>query len=144
MRVGFTGTSQGMSQFSLEALAQFLRESAPTEFHHGDCVGADCQAHNVAVSLHVPRVIIHPPQDPKKRAWTLRLGLTPAFDTTVIERREYPYLVRNHHIVDETDMLVATPATRNEVLRSGTWATVRYARSLGRPVHLILPGVVGG
>jgi hypothetical protein len=34
---------------------------------------------------------------------------------------------------------VAAPRTPIETLRSGTWATVRYARAYGRPVWIVLP-----
>lgn len=35
--------------------------------------------------------------------------------------------------------MLAAPATDQEILRSGTWAAVRYARKVGVPVHLALP-----
>jgi len=45
-----------------------------------------------------------------------------------------PYLSRNRAIVDETEMLIATPAEFTEQQRSGTWSTVRYARACGKKV----------
>jgi len=36
-----------------------------------------------------------------------------------------PYLTRNKDIVRDTEMLVAAPADETEVIRSGTWSTVR-------------------
>lgn len=39
-----------------------------------------------------------------------------------------PYLERNNDIVKNSDVLVACPASKTEVLRSGTWATIRKAR----------------
>lgn len=35
--------------------------------------------------------------------------------------------------------MIATPSSKEEELRSGTWSTVRYARKLRRPVTLIYP-----
>jgi hypothetical protein len=40
-----------------------------------------------------------------------------------------PYLARNKDIVDACTILIATPAQNSEIQRSGTWATVRYAKS---------------
>jgi hypothetical protein len=46
---------------------------------------------------------------------------------------------RNHDIVDETELLIACPGELAEAVRSGTWATVRYARKLGRPIVIFWP-----
>lgn len=50
-----------------------------------------------------------------------------------------PPLVRNHDIVDSTELLIACPKEQVEVLRSGTWATIRYARKKEITVWLIDP-----
>jgi hypothetical protein len=71
----------------------------------------------------------HPPSNPSKRAFY-------AYDLTLIEAR---YLERNHHIVDMTDMLVATPGEPEEQRRSGTWATIRYASKQDKPLYIIYP-----
>jgi hypothetical protein len=80
------------------------------------------------------RIVIHPPTDPKKRA----------FCKGAAEIREpKPYLDRNHDIVDEgSGLLIAAPFQEEEILRSGTWATVRYAWKIGRAldVFVIRPG----
>lgn len=46
------------------------------------------------------------------------------------------YMKRNDRLVELADTLVAFPRTRQEVLRSGTWATIRRARKAGIPVEL--------
>jgi hypothetical protein len=131
MKIGFTGTQYDMSaaqEFALQALLE-LRYSC-NEFHHGDCIGSDAKAHVIAKALRY-RPIIHPPIDPKKRAWCE----APACDI----REPKPYLERNKDIVDETELLLATPAEATEQLRSGTWATIRYARALKRKIIIIRP-----
>ena len=102
------------------------------EFHHGDCVGADSDADHI-VRLVSPRakIHIHPPEKDFKRAHTFIEG-----DTMYPAK---PYLDRNHDIVDAVDILFATPKTNGEVIRSGTWATIRYARKQGKKVVLIRP-----
>lgn len=53
---------------------------------------------------------------------------------------EEAFLKRDHRIVDVTDKLIAAPGQAAEVLRSGTWATVRYAVKIGRPGLTVYPG----
>ena len=126
LHVGFTGTREGMSPGQRHNLMLILegayksRGSTGAVLHHGDCVGADAEAHELAQSLGLA-VVIHPPTNPKARAYCQGA-----------ERwhQELDYLVRNHEIVRCSDLLVAAPAGV-EVHRSGTWATVRYARKTG-------------
>jgi hypothetical protein len=106
-----------------------LVENGMRELHHGDCIGADAEADAIARKLGLA-IVVHPPTDPKKRAFCSQPG-----DRT---HAPLPYLVRNHAIVEACNLLIAAPHTDREVLRSGTWATIRYARSLGVTV-LILP-----
>jgi hypothetical protein len=127
MRIGFTGTSRGMTQAQQDVVSALLAAEG-TELHHGDCLGADAQAHDLAEQLGVGTVI-HPPTDPKLRAFKVGDEV----------RACRPYLQRNHDIVRETQLLIATPRTEHEELRSGTWATVRFARRLGRPIRLVMP-----
>lgn len=136
-RVGFTGTQNGMtdSQFryvvtvlAMRALVTSTVAFEQAEFHHGDCVGADAEASLVARAMGF-RVVMHPPVDPSKRAFTI----------ANVTRPPAPYLKRNEAIVDETDMLLATPATAREQTRSGTWATIRYALKNGKHVIVIKP-----
>jgi hypothetical protein len=96
--------------------------------HHGDCIGADHHAHGIAREAWLS-VAIHPPANPDKRAWCIG-------DHTWMPK---PYLDRNHDIVDATVGLIAAPGEFKEQFRSGTWATVRYARKVGKPVVLVLP-----
>jgi hypothetical protein len=131
MKVGFTGTQSGMSRHQAAQLIDNLVALECTEFHHGDCIGADNQADVLARNI-VGRIVVHPPTNDSKRAFTTRKAGT-------VVRPPKPYLERNHDIVDETDVLIATPRDeRVEELRSGTWATVRYARKQGKRV-IILP-----
>jgi hypothetical protein len=130
--IGFTGTARGLTPGQLHELRTTLewliRHHGPITLHHGDCVGADAQAHTVAKELGCP-VVLHPPDNPVARAWKFGPG-----DGMRVPK---PYLVRNRDIVRETDILVAGPAQDQEVLRSGTWATVRAARKAGQVVILL-------
>ena len=44
------------------------------------------------------------------------------------QQPQKPYLERNRNIVDNTTMLVAFPNNNKELLKSGTWSTIRYAK----------------
>ena len=129
--LGFTGTQKGMSDKQKREFLGLLVQLTPTVLHHGDCVGADADAHDL-VKQAAPgcRIVVHPPVDDSRRAFCEGATRTlPAL----------PYLTRNQQIVRNCTLLVATPRSRAEELRSGTWATVRYARQKRVPVHIIYP-----
>jgi hypothetical protein len=127
--LGFTGTQVGMSHDQLMLFADFIVHVKPTQFRHGDCIGADKQAHDIVRAI-LPDcdIIIHPPIKGDKRAF--------CNGDAILAPREY--LDRNHDIVDCCDILIATPKRNMEELRSGTWATVRYAVKSHKSVKLIL------
>lgn len=131
-RFGFTGTQDDLTPEQLGSLRGVFGLAAltenVTEFHHGDCVGADAAAHDVAVTCGWP-THGHPTNIEGKRAFK-RCDVTyPALDP----------LVRNQVIVDSIDQLVACPGEMHEVQRSGTWATVRRARKAGIPIVYCYP-----
>jgi hypothetical protein len=128
MKIGFTGSRRGMTADQENAVTHLFADSGATELHHGDCYGADLQANDLAVHYDM-RIILHPPDDPKGRA----------FCASHESREQKPYLDRNHDIVDETDILIACPNTTKEVQRSGTWATIRYAERKKKDILLIYP-----
>jgi len=135
--VGFTGTQIGMTAAQKETFRGILRFLDPTSFHHGDCIGADAEAQGMAAEMDCPTVG-HPPDNASKRA----------FCDDTRSHPTKPYLERNRDIVDSVKVMIATPKGFEEELRSGTWATVRYAKRIGRYVHIIWPDgsteVVGG
>jgi len=128
VRIGFTGTRRGMTEAQRTTLEAVLAKLRATEFHHGDCIGADAEAHDVAVAMGC-EIVIHPPITEAERAWKVAPRI----------HAPKPYLVRNRDIVRDTEMLIATPAEETELLRSGTWSTVRFARKAGRVVWVVLP-----
>lgn len=133
MKIGFTGTRVGMSPLQTTMLTMIVVSlKSITEFHHGDCVGADEQALKCIQVLKIPglRCICHPPVVDRYRART----------TTNDEvRTRKSFLERNKDIVNECDILIAAPGGMVEVIRSGTWSTIRFARKQGKPVVPIFP-----
>lgn len=118
--LGFSGTQVGMSYSQVDWFGGFILRNNPSFFHHGICIGSDFQAHNIVRSL-LPKCVIvgHPPTNTSKMALGVRCD---------IMREPKPYLERNHDIVDESERFVGMPRYAYEELRSGTWATIRYAR----------------
>jgi hypothetical protein len=127
VKVGFTGSRGGITHAQSEQLTiQFHRVGA-TDLHHGDCRGADEAAHKIGRQLGL-YIVGHPPTASGLRAFCVCDQL----------RDPQPYLVRNRAVILETELLIATPSGP-ERLRSGTWATIRYARRMRMPQIVIYP-----
>lgn len=127
MKVGFTGTRYGMTKAQWGVVWELLEDDFEAEeLHHGDCLGADAQADKIATMLGL-KTVSHPPLNSKHRAWLSAHEL----------RIPQDYLVRNRAIVDETEVLIATPLRSTDQQRSGTWYTIRYARDQGKEVYLV-------
>lgn len=127
--VGCTGSREGVSSGQRAALCQILeRLFVPDSvLHHGDCVGSDAEIATLGRHFGF-RLHSHPPTNPRFRA----------FVDSDLFSSPLPYLRRNEVIVESVTLLVATPGGSEE-LRSGTWSTVRYARSLRVPIVLCWP-----
>lgn len=131
LRIGFTGTAKGMTPYQATRVNLYLAsfaERGAVEFHHGDCIGADSEAHDLARKNGL-LIVGHPPVDPKARA----------FRECDMLWEELPYLVRNHDIVHATNIMIVAPRSRREELRSGTWATYRYAMAANRDCRMAWP-----
>jgi len=127
--LGFTGTRLGMTQYQKKIFYQLAKEIDLKQFRHGDCIGSDKQAHTAIRRLKSKSIIVgHPPKYQKYRA----------FCKCDILTKPDNYLERNKAIVDNSDILIATPNGK-EKLRSGTWSTIRYARKKQKPIYIIFP-----
>ena len=126
MKIGFTGTRNGMTEAQKQQLYKLLSQYSG-EFHHGDCVGADTQAHEIAKELGF-KLILHP-----------STAITRAWNTGDYENVPAPPLVRNKHIVNETQFMFATPKEEGVVSFGGTWHAIRYAARQHRNVFIIWP-----
>ena len=130
-RVGFTGTRNGMTLPQKKVVQLLLREFKERGFlwlHIGDCVGADTDAYCIAKE-HNMAVHIHPPDNPSYRS----------FLVGAMEDLPNSYRERNKAIVKASEALLATPEGFTEIIRSGTWSTIRYARRQKRPIIIIWP-----
>jgi hypothetical protein len=129
MKAGFTGTREGLTPLQEHTLKYMFSEHNFNEFHHGDCVGADLTAHKLVRNLGGIRIIVHPPINNKHRGYAGH-----GYEI----RDPKPYGDRNQGIVDACDILFACPKGE-EILRSGTWQTIRFARKANKKVIIIYP-----
>lgn len=130
--VGFTGSRDGLTTGQtrqvIALLVDLQQHHGARVFHHGDCLGADDQAATIAHNLGY-HVVAHPPTNRRLRAYGY-------YDEV---RPQLPYLARNRAIVDACRRLIACPSSPIEEQRSGTWATIRYARTVGVRMCVVTP-----
>lgn len=118
--VGFSGTRKGMATAQKLKFLDIIDRLNVGILHHGGCIGADMDAHNLVGKLGIRRVV-HPPVNKKA------IG---DYSNAEEIREEKGFLDRNRDIVDEgDDGLIATPlGIESDFPRSGTWFTIRYAK----------------
>lgn len=130
MKLGMTGNRDGFTDKCKERLIYFLNNTKIDEVHHGDCLGSDQQFHEIITERsELIKIIIHPPKINTMRAFCKSDNILPVKD----------YLERNRDIVNNTELLLAFPSSDKEVLRSGTWSTIRYAQKMNKKVLIFLP-----
>jgi len=133
VNIGFTGTQEGTTPNQFASFCKLVRAlsalDADNVFHNGDCIGAD---EETAIFVHTQgwKIHLHPPLNNGKRAFLDKIA------TWVSPRLQY--LDRNKNIVNESNILIATPSGP-EKLRSGTWSTVRYAIAKQKRTYIIYP-----
>lgn len=132
---GFTGTGQGMAPNQRLKVLRLLQSLGVNELHHGDCIGADAQADDIAEWLRIS-IVVHPPSDERRRAFCLTNELRSLLPPK-------GYLARNRDIVKAAvDGMIAAPSTRTpppSLRGQGTWTTIGYARRAGRPLWIVYP-----
>jgi hypothetical protein len=141
VRIGFTGTRNGMTPHQKHRFVELIDARVKlydlVYFVHGGAIGADEEAdelfsdviYNNSMSYNI---IVWPASEARWRYWRKK------HVTHTIMPPEDP-LVRNRKIVDQVEQMYATPAEMSEVIRSGTWATIRYTRSQDKSLTIIFP-----
>lgn len=137
MIVGITGTVNGATSVQESTAHDLLHSFSFDTIIHGDAIGFDAQMHAVALekremdgSFGKPRIEVYPADFDDKRAFC---------EGADVIHDPMPPLQRNRLIAARCDLLIAGPMTAEEYLRSGTWATVRYARQLKKLIIRINP-----
>jgi hypothetical protein len=144
MKLGFTGSREGMTGAQKEWVRKFVAENTNSidEVHHGDCVGADDEFDDIVreFAMAYCKVISHPSNVDTSRAyvdWKPSVNNKPRLRTVVSEVR--PPILRDCDIVESVDVVIATPKTRERQKHSGTWFTYGYAKQKGKTAYLIYP-----
>jgi hypothetical protein len=130
LEIGFTGTRIGMNTIQTNIFEELIKSIDMDEFHHGDCIGADEEAHEI-VRKYKPdvQIFVHPPKEKKFRANCGGNYIAP----------EKNYIARDYDIVDACKRIIAVPYQKKELIRSGTWLTIRYARKANKEITIIYP-----
>lgn len=126
--VGFSGSRNGMTEAQSTMVWECLKRLRPEKLHHGDCVGADAQCHELALREGI-EIYVHPPKNEKLRAFCQ--------GGVVLESEDY--LPRNRHIVNVVELLIAAPSTSSHDHWSGTWYTINYAKKRRKTTFIVLP-----
>lgn len=130
MNFGFTGTRSGMTDAQKFTVERLLRDMEVQVLRHGGAIGSDTDAHYIALRLGV-YTIIYPSTVPGTQGR--------CEDANEVLDPMAP-LFRNKTIVRAgKDGLIATPDSRAERIRSGTWQTVRFARNSRRCIWIVYP-----
>jgi hypothetical protein len=131
MKVSFTGTRKGMTEWQKQQLRKWLLDHKEeiSLFAHGCCCGADVEAHAIVREVlgKGTYVAVFPS--------TAKTRMPVPSDANSVAAPKAPY-DRDRDIVKAgSDVLLAAPLDNPEkTLRSGTWATVRLAKKQGTEV----------
>lgn len=137
--IGFTGTRHGMTARQLHYVSWAIEDSlddadlvSPPAFwaHHGDCVGADREFHDLVRERFAcvgALVHVHPGPDGEHRANCDGDIVSPVL----------PHMRRNRVIVELCPVMIAAPYEDVEQDRGGTWATIRMARRAKRKLYVV-------
>jgi hypothetical protein len=130
--LAFTGSKDTITPAQVKQLENELRNKRDRGYlwmHNGDCVVSDHAAAMLWKKLN-GRVMLHPPIKNRYRA---------DFHQADIICEPADYLTRDRHMVDCSELIIGTPQTYEEQTRSGTWATLRYAKALRLERIIIFP-----
>ena len=121
--VGFTGTREGFTAVQTEyfrtILAGLALANREGNFPHGDCQGADAQAHDLVRDLCPD--------------WKIHIHPGPEGDPHRAHRKGdfyYPpktHFARNRDIVHASQLVVGVSVAPQRLERGGTWYTLDYA-----------------
>lgn len=138
---GETGTREGATRLQLASVGWLWSRYEIKSLHDGDCVGVDAQLYSLARTFGVGDIVIHPPTNPKFRAFC---GLSDdgkyIYQGVTVEPTQ-GYYVRDRAMVDATAAVVACPKQNLEQgkMTGGTWYTINYTRRQEKPLAIVWP-----
>ena len=136
MVLAFTGTRQGATEQQLKTAILHLSLEPQHYILNGACEGADRAIHGAILDAGLGGKVRFEfwPSNEEQNKWALKV-LRPKDLLFGIEKP----LKRNNFMINRAEGLMAMPKGYREALRSGTWATIRYARKIKKPVTIVWP-----
>lgn len=120
MKIDSTGSRNGTTDHPTTRVRQLLIRTCASDAQHRDCIGTEAGFHAICIELGVAAVV-HPASN-----WKSRAHRSPVLAT----RSPLPYPQHNQTIVRSMVALIAA-VSGPERVRSGTWATIRFAENCG-------------
>lgn len=139
IKIGFTGRRDGMTTAQLEAIEDIIlrtvsKYSGKVVAVDGMCVGADTEFNTLAKKADC-YCIAYPGHYRNSPENTSLVG-GGVYDEI---RESDTHFSRNRRIVDDTNVLLATPRSRDTSGRGGTNYTINYAKKNKKPVYIVYP-----
>ena len=132
MVIGITGTSSGLHDSQKRDLIKTLEYFKPTTLIHGMCKGVDTEAHNIVRDILPDCKIIGYPGISSVTGES-----NDHIESDVDERRfEQTYFKRNRDIVNECDLLIGCPYSK-DTKNGGTVYTINYAKKVKKNTLVI-------
>jgi hypothetical protein len=136
---GQTGTRDGATRLQLASVGWLWSRYPIDDLHDGDARGVDAQLSGLAKVFGVPHVTMHPPINPKNRAFC---GISDDPDETlVLPPKEY--FERDRDVVNAAEVMVACPKqnweNEDRRMRGGTWYTIYFTRKQHLPLAIVWP-----
>ena len=132
MRVGFVGGFKDFVEEQKETFSHLIKELNPEEYHHGDLVGSEKEAHDI-VRLLLPscKIHIHPSVRDNKRA----------FCKGDVMHIEMDYVPRDLDLLEDIQLLIVCHmlvTNKSRLMRStGPNAMISHAKEQGIDLLII-------
>lgn len=127
MKISITGSRRGLTPRQRAFVIPLLEQVE--WLTHGGCTGVDRDVHAL---FNTPYSTTVYPGTYEQHKWAVDSRCAITFPVKAP-------LARNRDIVNATPKLYAFVSTYHEIQRSGTWATIRYARKIGHDVTVVWP-----
>lgn len=149
MIASFVGSQNGMTKWQENELAKVFKHLNIAEICYRDYIGSDIIAIRVALSCGIKNFHIYPINDSKKRGFSFPTSnLLYKWISYNDERYGTVYyklepvqapLLAGSAIINDSQLLIATPKEFTNSIRSATWAVIRKAWHAKKEVITIPP-----
>ena len=143
LTIAFTGTRQGMTNDQKSSVFALLTDLMPDFTLHGCCRGADVDFNDLVLRHRTdlnPNVRIHGhPSESTYNSDDQCSDLCEGMDYTAPMGKP---LSRNALMVKNAELVIGCPPNYENVLRSGTWSTIRKAKRKDKVIIVFPDGTL--